>query len=228
MTGRGRPRQFDLDDALDQALSLFWRDGYEGASVNAIAAAVGVNKPSLYAAFGDKEALYLRALARYGEQQRARQAHVLDAEPDARTAVEAFLLSVVGAHADSAQPAGCMVVTGTTTCDGPAVPGSVKRALCRALQSAGGTIEARLARAQREGQLAKTVDIAALATFFSTVMAGLSVQAKGRQSRNVLRGVVAAAMRAWPSSRTPPRRQPRASDRAAQRRRGPRRSQHRA
>ena len=88
MTPVGRPREFDADLALDRALELFWRNGYEGASINEIAEAMGVSKPSLYAAFGDKESLYLRALARYGERQRAVHARVLDAEPDARRAVE--------------------------------------------------------------------------------------------------------------------------------------------
>jgi AcrR family transcriptional regulator len=199
MTTRGRPREFDLDEALDRALPLFWRDGYEGASVNEIAEAMGVSKPSLYAAFGDKESLYLRALSRYGERQRARHADILDAQPDARKAVEAFLLSVVDAHTDPALPGGCMVVSGTTTCDGSAVPESVKQALCEALKVGENTIGERLVRARREGQLAPSVDVTALATYFNTVLAGLSVQAKGQACREVLRGVVRSAMGAWPS-----------------------------
>lgn len=201
MSARGRPREFDLDDALDRALPLFWRDGYEGASVNEIAEAMGVSKPSLYAAFGDKEALYLRALARYGELQRARHADILDTEPDARRAVETFLLSVVDAHTDPALPGGCMVVSGTSTCDGGAVPESVKQALCEALKVGGTAIGKRLERARREGQLAKGVDVTALATYFNTLLAGLSIQAKGQACREVLRGVVGAAMGAWPTQR---------------------------
>ncbi len=198
MSARGRPREFDLDATLDRALALFWRDGYEGASVNEIAEVTGVSKPSLYAAFGDKESLYLRALVRYAERQRTRHAHLLDEEPDGRRAVLAFLLSVVDAHTDPADPGGCMVVSGTTTCDGAAVPASVKQALCNALKVGGMAIEGRLLRAQREGQLAGTVDVAALATYFNTVLAGLGVQAKGQACREVLRGVVASAMTAWP------------------------------
>ena len=201
MSARGRPREFDLDNAIDRALPLFWRDGYEGASVNEIAEAMGVSKPSLYAAFGDKEALYLRALARYGELQRARHADILDNEPDARKAVEAFLLSVVDAHTDPALPGGCMVVSGTSTCDGGAVPESVKQALCEALKVGGTAIGNRLERARHEGQLAKSVDVTALATYFNTLLAGLSIQAKGQACREVLRGVVGAAMGAWPPQR---------------------------
>ena len=198
MTPVGRPREFDLDEALDHALLLFWRDGYDGASVNRIADAMGVSKPSLYAAFGDKEKLYLRALERYGERQRARFASVLDAEPDARTAVENFLRCTVDAHLDPGTPGGCMVVAGTTICDSPGVPASITQAVCAALRSGGTAIEARLARAQRERQLPASVDIAGLAAYFNTVLAGLSVQSKGQQCGEVLRAVIASAMQAWP------------------------------
>ena len=198
MTPVGRPREFDPGVALDHALLLFWRDGYDGASVNRIADAMGVSKPSLYAAFGDKEALYLLALERYGERQRARFASVLDAEPDARTAVEKFPQCTVDAHLDPDTPGGCMVVAGTTICDSPGVPESIKQAVCAALRAGGTAIEARLARAQREGQLPASVDIAGLAAYFNTVLAGLSVQSKGQQCGEVLRAVVASAMQAWP------------------------------
>ncbi len=149
---RGRPREFAVADALDRALPIFWRDGYDGASVSELAEAMGISKPSLYAAFGDKEGLYLQALSRYGEQQEARRRHVLDAQPDARLAVEAFLLSVVATYTDPALPGGCMVVSGASTCDGAAVPESVKQALCSALQ-VGATLdrEPAVAGAPRRG-----------------------------------------------------------------------------
>ena len=198
MTPVGRPREFDADLALDRALELFWRNGYEGASINEIAQAMGVSKPSLYAAFGDKESLYLRALARYGERQRSVHARVLEAEPEARRAVELLMLSAVEALADPETPGGCMVVTGTTSCASPGVPESVKHALVEALHGAGRAIEARLARAKREGQLPAATDVTALAVYFNTVLAGLSVQARGKQCAHALRDVVASTMRAWP------------------------------
>ncbi len=202
MTPRGRPRQFDPDAVLDHALAVFWRDGYEGASINEIADATGVSKPSLYAAFGDKESLYLKALERYAEGRRQKQAVVLESEPDARKAIEAFLLSVVEAQLDPQTPGGCMVVTGATTSDGATVPESVRRAVRSTLEAGGQAIAQRLTRAQHEGQLSGDVDVLALATFFNTVLAGLGVQAKGRQCRDALRGVVTSAMRAWPTAAT--------------------------
>lgn len=203
MTPPGRPREFDVDTALDRALELFWRDGYEGASINEIAEAMGVSKPSLYAAFGDKASLYLRALERYAERHRCEQARVLDAEPDARRAVERLLLAAVDSLASPDLPGGCMVVSGSTSCGSAAVPETVRQALCNALRSGANALEARLSRAQKDGQLSEDVDVSALALYFSTVLAGLSVQARGQQCREVLRSVVASSMRAWPEHVVP-------------------------
>lgn len=200
MTRTGRPREFDSDLALERALDLFWRHGYEGASVSAIAQAMGVSKSSLYAAFGDKEALYLRALARYGERQQVMHAELLEAEPDARLAIEHLMLSALDQLAAPGQPGGCMVVTGATTCDNPGVPAPVKDALHHALRAGARAIEERLARAQREQQLGADVDIHALALFFHTTIAGLSVQARGHQCAAVLRSVVSTTMQAWPQA----------------------------
>lgn len=91
-----------------------------------------------------------------------------------------------------------MVVAGTTICDSPVVPQSIMQALCEALRSGATAIEVRLARAQRERQLPPSVDVAALAAYFNTVLAGLSVQSKGQQCGEALRAVIASAMQAWP------------------------------
>lgn len=194
---RGRPRAFDADVALDRVLPVFWRDGFEGASVQALSDAAGVSKPSLYAAYGNKEALFLAALARYGERYGQQRGAALDAEPDGREAVRQFLYAIVDAYTDPAHPAGCLVVTGTTTCDSPAVPDSVRSALCAALRAGADRLACRLARAQREGQLSASASVPALATYFNTLVAGLGVQAKGGASRDELRGVVDAAMATW-------------------------------
>jgi len=197
---RGRPREFALADALDRAVPVFWRDGYDGASVAQLAEAMGISKPSLYAAFGDKEGLFLRVLERYGEQQGARHLHILDAQPDARLAVGSFLRSVVHAYTDPRLPRGCLVVSGTSTCDGGSVPARVRSALCSAMRVGETAIERRLLRARAEGAFPAGVDISALATYFNTVVAGLGVQAKAGASRAVLQAVAQAAMTAWPGA----------------------------
>ena len=197
---RGRPREFDLDGALDDALAIFARDGYEGASVNEIAMAVGISKPSLYAAFGDKEALFLAALERYQAKQAARHRAVLDDEPDMHRALESFLLSIADAHTDPAGSSGCLIVSATSTCDAAAVPDAVRSRLKEALRAGEAAIARRLTRAKAEGALPASAKVAVLSTYFNTVIAGLGVQAKGGASRATLRAVAAAAMRALPTS----------------------------
>jgi len=194
---RGRPRAFDATTALDRVLPVFWRDGVEGASVQAPAGAAGVSKPSLYAAYGNEEALYLGSLARNGGRCGLERGHALTAEPDGRAAVRQFLYAVVDADTDPAHPAGCLIVTSTTTCDSPAVPESMRCALCTALRAGAKQLACRLARAHEEGQLAPTVAIPAMATCFNTLVAGLGVQAKGGATREALRAVVDAAMGIW-------------------------------
>ena len=195
---RGRPREFDLAAALDHALEIFARDGYEGASVNEIAAAIGISKPSLYAAFGDKEALFLAALDRYGTVVGARRVALLNDEPDVRRAIEGFLLSVADTYTDPARPGGCLVVSGTSTVDAAAVPDRVKTRICEALRAGETAIACRLARAKEEGVLPRGTKVGALSTYFNTVIAGMGVQAKGGASRATLRAVVASAMNAMP------------------------------
>jgi TetR/AcrR family transcriptional regulator, copper-responsive repressor len=199
MPRAGRPREFDVAAALDTAMTIFWRDGYGGASLNRIAAATGVGKPSLYAAFGDKEQLYLRALGHYGAGLQQHYARVLEAEPDARRAIEALLLSA-SARAGRAAPGGCMIVAGAATCDAAGVPSSVRRAISDALHARFRAIEQRLERGKRDGQLPPSADTTALASFYSTVHAGLIVQARDPRSRSGLTHAVSGAMAAWPRS----------------------------
>lgn len=201
MTRVGRPREFDVNDALETAMTIFWRDGYGGASLNKIAAATGVGKPSLYAAFGDKEHLYLRALAHYGARLQEHYAQVLDAEPDTRRAIETLLLSTIAATGHSAGRGGCMVVAGSTMSDAEGVPASVRRAISDALHARFRAIEQRLERGKREGQLPASAATTALASFYSTVHAGLVVQAQDKRCSKGLEEAVNAAMAAWPKAK---------------------------
>jgi AcrR family transcriptional regulator len=197
---RGRPREFDPDETLDQVLVLFWRDGFDGASMQDLADSVGVSKPSLYAAYGNKEALFLAALERYASTHGGRQAAELDAEPDVRVAVQRMLEHVVDAPApgNCGQPAGCMVVMSSALCDAPHVPVAVQESVRGMLQLSADALACRLQRAAADGALPAGTDPRALAEYFSAVMCGLSVQARSGVDRAVLRQVVATAMQAWP------------------------------
>lgn len=198
---RGRPRNFDESAVLDQALEVFWRHGFQGASLAELTAAMGLSKPSLYAAFGDKEALYLKALARYADVQIARHAQVLDAEKDGRMAVENFLRSMAIMLTDPSLPGGCFIINGTADCGGTSTPASVELALRTALQGSEIKLRERLLRAQREGQLNTATSAEDLAAVFSALLAGLGVLAKSGAKRAKLDVVIKAGMGIWPDGR---------------------------
>src|SRR5262249_9397390 len=111
----GRPRAFDIDQALDRALQVFWLKGFEGASLPDLTKAMGINRPSLYAAFGNKEALFRKAIDRYVEGPAC---HVRNAlrEPTARAVVEKLLRGNIDLITDSKNPRGCFIVQGALAC----------------------------------------------------------------------------------------------------------------
>lgn len=191
---RGRPRAFDREQALRQATDVFWRKGFEGASLSDLTSAMGINPPSLYAAFGDKETLYLEALEYYVNGAASRDA-LLDNAPTARAAVEALLLR--GATALPKLGLGCMMVTSAVN----ASSAKVRKTLttCRATEEA--TLRKRIERGIREGELPAGTDAAGLAKFYETVSQGMSTQIADGASPKILRGIIANAMRAWPEKK---------------------------
>ncbi|HJV48747.1 MAG TPA: TetR/AcrR family transcriptional regulator, partial [Geothrix sp.] len=184
----------------EEALGVFWRRGFEGASIAELTAVMGLSKPSLYAAFGDKEALYLKCLEHYLESRIQGHTTILAAEPDGRRAVQSFLRAMVDMLTDLDLPGGCFIITGATNCGGASTPQAVESALRKVMQKGELSLRACLRRAQQEGQLRPEVDVNQLAAFFNTCLAGLAVHAKSGASRAKLRGVVDAAMAAWPES----------------------------
>ena len=202
MTGeRGRPRSFDSEEALEQALAVFWRHGYQGTSFSDLTAATGLSKPSLYAAYGDKEALYLRCLHRYLDTHLRRQSVHLAAELPGREALERFLHAMVEMLTDPAQPGGCFLFTGTMDSGGAAMPPAVEAALRKAIEDGEAQLRARLKAAQRKGELAPEADPQGLATFFTTLLAGLALQARDGVPKARLHQVVTLALGIWPGAR---------------------------
>ncbi|MCI0462976.1 MAG: TetR/AcrR family transcriptional regulator [Gemmataceae bacterium] len=192
---RGRPREFDIDKALDRALRVFWRKGYEGTSLADLTRAMGINRPSLYAAFGSKEGLFRKALDRYAQGPAAYVREALN-EPTARAVAERLLRGAVDLLTDPRNPKGCLAVQGALACGEAA--DSVRRELI-ACRAAGQTaLRERLARAVSEGDLPAGVNVADLARYLATVIHGMSVQAAGGASRAELLGVAELALRAWP------------------------------
>src|SRR4030081_1680148 len=111
----GRPRSFDTEKALDRALQVFWRKGYEGTSLPDLTEAMGINRPSLYAAFGNKEGLFRKALDRYAERSGGLMCEAMK-EPSARAAAERLLRATADALTDPRNPRGCLAVQAALSC----------------------------------------------------------------------------------------------------------------
>ncbi len=192
----GRARQFDADEALGRAMEVFWRRGYEGATLDELTAAMGINRPSLYAAFGNKEQLFRKALERYRTGPIGFIRESLR-RPTARGAAEAILHGMLRLASGPENPGGCLAVQAALTSGAEADP--IRRELAAGRERAVAAIRERFEQARREGELPEGTDCAALARFVATVMHGLAVQAAGGAGRSELEGVVELALRAWPA-----------------------------
>jgi AcrR family transcriptional regulator len=192
----GRQREFDVDQALEAALCVFWRKGYEGTSYTDLQQATGVERPGLYSAFGNKEALFRRALERYYE-------HYLDFFPAAlelptsREVAAHILHNTVDLNTRYSDRAGCLGINGALAGSDDAEP--IRRALIDARATAEASLRERFERAKQEGDLPEAADATALAAFVTAVSHGMAVQAKAGFSRDVLRAVVDQALSTWPS-----------------------------
>jgi AcrR family transcriptional regulator len=191
---RGRPRSFDRGRALERAMHLFWRKGYEATSVSDLTRAMGINPPSLYAAFGDKERLYLEALGRYQQRRVESMANWFDEEPTAKAAMRRLLTEAARELARAGAPRGSMLVFSAMQCSSDSLQAELaeRRASMRAI------LKARIDRGLREGELPRGTDTEALVDFYSAVFQGMSIQARAGVPRKRLLATAETAMRAWP------------------------------
>jgi len=193
----GRPRSFDREQALEAAVDVFWEHGYDATSIAMLTKALGIAAPSLYAAFGDKQTLFLEALDRYLSSYGAFTKRALTEEPQARQAVERLLREAAAAYTRPDHPHGCLLITATTNCS----PQSAELAEhLRKLRAAGlRALESKLSIAARAGQLPEQTDTRALARFYSAVLQGMSAQARDRATRTDLEHIAKNALHAWPA-----------------------------
>jgi len=190
----GRPREFDIETALDEAMEVFWRHGYEGSTIAELTGAMGINPPSLYAAFGSKEGLLKAALDRYSQKRAECMADVLQA-PTAREVVERLLLKLADLQTDPKNPPGCLLVAGGLACGVGSENIPFELAAHRAQSE--DQLRERFIRAREEGDLAEDSDPAALARYLSAIMAGLGVLASAGATREQLREVAMVAVKAF-------------------------------
>jgi AcrR family transcriptional regulator len=196
----GRPREFDVDKALDLALQVFWRKGYEGASMADLTETMGITKPSLYSAFGNKEELFRKALDRYVDGPGG-YFQVALAKPTARAVVEHLLYESADAVTDPNHPPGCLAVQGALSCGDAAE--SIKQELMSRRAKGEQDLRQRFERAIAEGDLPQGSDAADLAAYLSAILQGMAVQAAGGTTREQLRKIAEMALRSWPPPPSP-------------------------
>jgi AcrR family transcriptional regulator len=188
-----RPREFDVDAALCAALNVFWRQGFEGASLTDLTTAMGITRPSLYAAFGNKEALFRKALDRYYEMSMGFVGPAL-AQPTLRGAIENLLYGYADAFTGDVHPAGCLATNGALACSEAAEPVRLELVARRDAEEA--ALRARLARALAAGDLPPEADVGALSSYLMAIIQGMSVQAASGATREALYAIVATTLRA--------------------------------
>lgn len=195
---RGRPLSFDRETVLERAMHVFWRQGYETTTIQDLTAAMGITAPSLYSAFGDKEGLYMEAVSFYRSRYGEHAKHILDSVPTARAAVRALLFDTAYLMSDPELPSGCMVMNSATNCS--ASSEHVQSAVAERRAEGLGWIQERIERGIREGDVPAGTDAAALARFYFTVIAGMSIQARDGADCATMQAIIDSAMEAWPKS----------------------------
>ncbi|MGO4449428.1 TetR/AcrR family transcriptional regulator [Phyllobacterium sp. TAF24] len=192
----GRPREFDADEALQTALELFWRKGYEGTSITDLTDGMGITKPSLYGAFGNKEELFRMALERYEQNYMAFFWAALE-KPDARTVAMDILHGFADAQTCDCNPSGCMGINAAMACSDAAA--AIQKTIIEKRQMGQKALARRFARAKREGDLKTECDPEDLARFIMTISQGTAVQASSGTERDELYRLIDIAMSSWPS-----------------------------
>ncbi|MDR3537782.1 MAG: TetR/AcrR family transcriptional regulator [Acetobacteraceae bacterium] len=190
----GRPRAFDTEAALEEAMKVFWRLGYEGASLAELTKAMGINSPSLYAAFGSKEGLFKAVLDHYDARRESCMAEVLGA-PTARATAERLLFGLVDLVTDPDEPPGCLFLQGGLSCG--VSTQEIPHELARRRALLEDSLRKRFARSREDGDLPDTADPAALARYLVAVCNGIAIQATTGAGRAELRDIASLALHAW-------------------------------
>src|SRR3569833_2392980 len=192
---KGRPREFDVDEALAAALRVFWSKGYEAASLTDLTEAMGITRPSLYAAFGNKEALFRKALDLYEREKLAYIGEALKA-PTSRAVAERLLRGALDMQTSDCEPRGCMRVISSLAC-GPEAD-SIRADLMERRQSSQRALCERMQRAKDEGDLPTGTDVDGLCAYLGAILQGMSVQAGSGATKAQLESLVETSLGMWP------------------------------
>ncbi|WP_339705153.1 TetR/AcrR family transcriptional regulator [uncultured Sphingosinicella sp.] len=193
---KGRPREFCVDTALAAALRVFWSKGYEGASLNDLTEAMGITRPSLYAAFGNKEALFRKALDLYETEKLAYVGKSL-AQPTARGVAAHLLHGSMENQTSTCEPHGCLGVISAVACGAEAE--CIRLEVLERGKVARRALVQRFERAKTEGDLPESVDVEGLTSFLYALLQGMAVQAGAGATRADLERMIETSMMMWPS-----------------------------
>jgi AcrR family transcriptional regulator len=193
---RGRPREFDRNEALERAMRLFWSRGYEATSISDLTEVMRITPPALYNAFGDKKSLFLEAVGYYEQGPGCFAREALTKEPTAELAVRRLLLGAVSSFTDPNSPRGCLVVLGATNCTPESA--DISTALAGRRRMAEEAVRARIVAGQNAGELSDDADVEALTDMVVVTLYGLAIRARDGAPRARLQEVVARLMSLWP------------------------------
>ncbi|KIC32329.1 transcriptional regulator [Leisingera sp. ANG-S5] len=189
----GRQRSFDTDHVIEQAMLLFWERGYEAASMAELSAAMGLNPPSIYAAFGNKQALFERCTAHYVKHVATYAPRALDEEATAAKALRRLVSEAIEAFCTEQRPKGCLLISAATNCG----KGSecAQELLAGYRQASESMIADRIRRGIAAGDMAVSVKPDLLAKFVSVLIQGFAAQARDGATADALHGVANLALR---------------------------------
>ena len=193
---RGRPREFDRDEALEHAMLLFWSHGYEATPVSELTRAMGITPPALYGAFGDKKRLFLEAVGRYQQGMGCFTRKALTEEATAERAIRSLFLGAIKAFADPKKPKGCLMVLGATNCTNESA--DIFEALADRRRAAENFVRARIAAGEKAGELSEHADVDALTGIVTATLYGLAIKARDGAPPARLRATVEQLMMIWP------------------------------
>lgn len=192
---KGRPREFDIDVALTAALNVFWSKGYEGASLTDLTEAMGITRPSLYAAFGNKESLFRKTLDLYEQEKLSYTRRALEA-PTAKGVAERLLRGAMENQCSECEPKGCLGVISSVACGAEAE--AIREEVIARRASSHKALVDRLERGKDDGDLPRETDITGLTSYLFAIMQGMAVQAGAGASRADLERVVETSLAMWP------------------------------
>jgi len=191
---RGRPREFCTEAALAAALRVFWSKGYEATSLTDLTEAMGITRPSLYAAFGNKEALFHAALDLY-QREKLRYIEEAIKQPTADQVAERLIRGAYETASSPHEPQGCLGVIASTACGDDAQ--GVRADVMQRGEVVRAALVERFNRARKEGDLPKHADPDALTSFLFAMVQGISMQARAGASREQLEGLVKVGLGSW-------------------------------